>query len=164
MVVLALQRGLICGVYGCLGQMEGVAGYFDAGSVPGSNDLGAIVRDEEVFARDIVVCIGQPIGIVVADTEPHARAAARAVKVAYQDLPAVLSIDEAIAAGSYFEARRHYARLPPWTHALVPGFPAFGRRHPTVRGGYQRLPERLMLGGMVLLAVHALPAGGMRRA
>lgn len=87
--------------------MEGVAGFFDAASVPGSNDLGAIVRDEEVFASSVVTCIGQPIGVVVADTEAAARAAARAVRVQYQDLPAVLSIDEAIAAGSYYEARLH---------------------------------------------------------
>ena len=86
--------------------MEGVAGYFDAASVPGSNDLGAVVRDEEVFASRIVTCIGQPIGVVGADSEPAARAAARAVRVQYQDLPAVLSIDEAVAAGSFYEARR----------------------------------------------------------
>lgn len=104
--------------------MEGVAGYFDADSVPGSNDLGAIVRDEEVFARSIVVCIGQPIGIVVADTEAAAQRAARAVKVAYQDLPAVLSIDEAIAAGSYFEAcaSRLPAPFPPLHILSITGF------------------------------------------
>ena len=31
-----------------MAQVEGVAGYFSAADVPGSNDLGAVVRDEEV--------------------------------------------------------------------------------------------------------------------
>ena len=86
-------------------QMEGVAGYFDHKSVPGSNDLGTVIHDEEVFASSIVTCIGHPIGVIVADTEAHARAAARAVLVSYEDIPAVLSIEQAIAAGSFFDVR-----------------------------------------------------------
>ena len=58
-----------------------------------------------MFATEVVTCIGQPIGIVVADTEAAARAGARAVAVKYQDIPAVLSIEEAIAANSYYEVR-----------------------------------------------------------
>lgn len=88
-----------------LAQIEGVAGYYGAADVPGCNDLGAVVRDEEIFASKIVTCIGMPIGIVVADTEAAARAGARAVVVKYQDIPAVLSIEEAVAANSYFEVR-----------------------------------------------------------
>lgn len=90
---------------GCFMQMEGVAGYFDHTSVPGSNDLGTVIHDEEVFASSIVTCIGHPIGVIVADTEAHARAAARAVTVSYEDIPAVLSIEQAIAAGSFYDVR-----------------------------------------------------------
>jgi xanthine dehydrogenase/oxidase len=43
------------------------------------------------------------IGVVVADSEPAARRGAKAVKVEYEDLPAVISIDDAIEAGSYYE-------------------------------------------------------------
>ena len=38
----------------------------------------------------------------VADTHEHAKRAARLVKVEYKDLPAIISIDDAIAAESYF--------------------------------------------------------------
>ena len=41
-------------------QMEGVVGYYDHTSVPGHNDLGAVVHDEEIFASDTVTCIGAP--------------------------------------------------------------------------------------------------------
>jgi xanthine dehydrogenase/oxidase len=43
------------------------------------------------------------IGVIVADSEPAARRGAKAVKVDYEDLPAVISIDDAIAAESYYE-------------------------------------------------------------
>jgi hypothetical protein len=47
--------------------------------------------------------LAQVIGVVVAETEPLARRAAKAVKVMYEDLPAVISIEDAIAADSYYE-------------------------------------------------------------
>lgn len=47
--------------------------------------------------QDKVTCVGQPIAIVAADTEAAARAGAKAVVVEYEDLPAVLDIDDAIA-------------------------------------------------------------------
>ena len=93
------------GPWCALAQMEGVAGYFDHTSVPGSNDLGAVIHDEEVFASGVVTCIGHPIGVIVADTEARARAAARAVTVTYENLPAILSIDQAVAARSFFDVR-----------------------------------------------------------
>jgi hypothetical protein len=45
----------------------------------------------------------QVIGVVVAETEPLARRAAKAVKVTYEDLPAIISIEDAIGANSYYE-------------------------------------------------------------
>lgn len=43
------------------------------------------------------MCVGQAIAIVAAETEAQARAAAKAVQVQYEDLPAVLDIEDAIA-------------------------------------------------------------------
>ena len=86
-------------------QKPGVAGYFGAKDVPGGNDMGAVVHDEECFASEVVTCIGQPIGVIVADTEQHARMAARLVQVEYEDLPALISIEDAIEAGSYYEVK-----------------------------------------------------------
>ena len=39
--------------------IEGVAGYYGASDVPGSNIIGPTKYDEEVFAKDIVTCVGQ---------------------------------------------------------------------------------------------------------
>ena len=46
---------------------------------------------------------GHAIGVIVADTEAAAQAAARAVEVTYTDIASVLSIEQAIETGSYFE-------------------------------------------------------------
>ena len=43
----------------------------------------------------------QVIGVVVADTHENAKAAAGKVEVEYEELPAILSIKEAIAAKSF---------------------------------------------------------------
>jgi xanthine dehydrogenase molybdopterin-binding subunit B len=39
--------------------VEGVAGYFGAADIPGSNMIGPKLLDEEVFATNEVTCVGQ---------------------------------------------------------------------------------------------------------
>jgi xanthine dehydrogenase/oxidase len=82
-------------------KLEGVHGYFDHKDVEGSNAWGAIIWDEEVFATTDVYTTGQPIGIIVADSHALARKAAGLVKVEYEVLDAILTIEEAIAADSF---------------------------------------------------------------
>ncbi|CAI5470258.1 unnamed protein product [Closterium sp. Yama58-4] len=97
----------------------GFVGMFGAKDVPGSNRFGAVEHDEEVFASEIVHCVGQIIAVVVADTHDHARAAANKVKVVYEDLPAILTIQEALASGSFHkfpfsggQTERNLLRVP----------------------------------------------------
>lgn len=45
----------------------------------------------------------QVIGVVVADTEQHARMAAQRVKIEYEDLPSLISCEDAIKANSFYE-------------------------------------------------------------
>jgi xanthine dehydrogenase/oxidase len=49
-----------------------------------------------------VFTAGQPIGLILADSESQARAGARAVLIEYEDLPTILSIEEAIEQNSFF--------------------------------------------------------------
>uniref|UniRef100_A0A2P2KBD2 xanthine dehydrogenase n=1 Tax=Rhizophora mucronata TaxID=61149 RepID=A0A2P2KBD2_RHIMU len=79
----------------------GFAGIFLAKDVPGDNHIGPVIDDEELFASEIVTCVGQPIGVVVADTHENAKLAARRFHVEYEELPAILSIEEAINAKSF---------------------------------------------------------------
>lgn len=92
--------------------LPGVAGVFSAADLPGRNDIGAVIHDEELFATEKVTCVGQVIAIAVAETEAQARAAARAVIIEYEDLPALLDIDAAVAEKSF---------IPEWGHAVECG-------------------------------------------
>jgi xanthine dehydrogenase/oxidase len=83
--------------------MPGVVGYIDRHSIPADvNIWGSVKKDEPFFAEDKVLSYGQVIGMVYADSALEAQAAARAVKIEYEELPPILTIDEAIAAESYY--------------------------------------------------------------
>ncbi|KAL5708166.1 hypothetical protein ACHQM5_018991 [Ranunculus cassubicifolius] len=79
----------------------GFAGYFSHKDVPGGNDIGPVIHDEELFASEIVTSVGQVIGVVVADTHENAKIAARKVHVEYEELPAVLTIQDALKSNSF---------------------------------------------------------------
>ncbi|KAF2636496.1 xanthine dehydrogenase [Massarina eburnea CBS 473.64] len=87
----------------------GVAAWVDHTDLasPEANWWGAPACDETFFAVDEVFTVGQPIGIVLADTAKRAELAARAVKIVYEDLPAIFTIEEAIEKESYFNHFRH---------------------------------------------------------
>jgi xanthine dehydrogenase/oxidase len=74
---------------------------------PEANWWGAPNCDETFFAVDEVFTVGQPIGMVLADSAKHAEAGMRAIKVEYEDLPAIFTIEEAIEKESYFEHFRY---------------------------------------------------------
>lgn len=85
-------------------ESPGVVGHMDRNSLssPDLNMWGSLKHDEPFFATDTVDSHGQVIGVVLADTQLHARAAAKKVKIEYEDLPALITIDQAIAVGSFF--------------------------------------------------------------
>jgi xanthine dehydrogenase large subunit len=66
-------------------------------------DCSPSAHDEPLLALGRVHFVGQPVFLVVADTHLAARKAARLGKVTYRELPALLTVDEALAAGSRFE-------------------------------------------------------------
>ncbi|XP_078351392.1 xanthine dehydrogenase/oxidase-like [Oculina patagonica] len=82
--------------------LPGVKTYISADDVPGNNSMGAL-QDEEVYATDKVTCVGQVIGAIAAETQAQAQRAAKMVKITYEDLPRILTIEEAIAAESFYD-------------------------------------------------------------
>jgi xanthine dehydrogenase large subunit len=79
----------------------GVVAVITAADVPGKNDIAPIRTDEPVLAAEVAVYEGQPVAAVAAATLDQARAAAKLVAVEYEELPAVLSVEEAIARESF---------------------------------------------------------------
>ena len=59
-------------------------------------------RDEEVFADGKVQHIGQIIGIIVAESQPLAQRAAKAVCITYEDLPSIITIEVCKIINSQF--------------------------------------------------------------
>lgn len=90
-------------------EIPGVVRYLDHTDMPSpkANFWGSPVCDEPFFAVDKVFTAGQPIGIVLADSAAHASAGARLVKVEYEELPAIFTIEEAIEKESFFQHFRY---------------------------------------------------------
>ncbi|KAM7523403.1 hypothetical protein LguiA_013305 [Lonicera macranthoides] len=86
----------------------GCAGIFFAKDVPGDSFIGPVIADEELFASEYVTCVGQAIGVVVADTQEKAKLAARKVHVEYEELPAILSIRDALKSESFHPNTERY--------------------------------------------------------
>ncbi|CAG8744209.1 11711_t:CDS:2, partial [Cetraspora pellucida] len=80
----------------------GVKGFFSAKDVPGKNNWGIIIQDDEIFASKEVFCVGQVIGLIVAETKEIAQEAKSLVKIEYEVLPHILTIEEAIEQNSFF--------------------------------------------------------------
>uniref|UniRef100_A0A8D0ENG6 Aldehyde oxidase 1 n=1 Tax=Strix occidentalis caurina TaxID=311401 RepID=A0A8D0ENG6_STROC len=85
-------------------------GVFDivtAHDVPATNEFYYSNDPEIIFARNKVICVGQIVCAVVADSDDHAKQAAAKVKIEYEVLePVILTIEEAIQHNSFFEPKR----------------------------------------------------------
>jgi xanthine dehydrogenase large subunit len=88
----------------------GVVAVFAAADIPGRNDVSPVAGDDPLFADGEVVCVGQSLFVVAATSAAAARRAARLAIVAYEPLPAFLTIADARAAGSLIEASQVMAR------------------------------------------------------
>ncbi len=88
----------------------GVIAVYTATDIPGTNDCGPILHDDPILADGKVEYVGQPIFIVVADTHDNARRAARKAIVDYEELPAILTPQEAKAAKSFVLPPMYLAR------------------------------------------------------
>ena len=82
----------------------GVVAVFSASDFAVMPDCSPSAHDEPLLAVDTVHYAGQPVWLVVAESHLAARRAARLGVIAIDPLPALLTIDDALAAGSRFEA------------------------------------------------------------
>ena len=113
----------------------GVVAVLTAAGIPGVNDCGPVLRDDPILADGLVQYVGQPLFAVAATSVKAARQAALRARVDYAELPAVLTIDDALAAQSFVlpterlargDARAAIARAP---HRLHGRFRCGGQDH-----------------------------------
>ncbi len=79
--------------------MPGVVDILTVADIPGNNNCGPIIEDDPILADDFVYYVGQPVFAVVATSHDAARRAVRAGTVEYEELPAILTAQEAKKAG-----------------------------------------------------------------
>jgi xanthine dehydrogenase large subunit len=88
----------------------GVVAVLTASGIPGINDCGPVLRDDPILADGLVQYVGQPIFAVAATSVKAARQAALRARVEYAELPAILTIDDALAAQSFVLPTERLAR------------------------------------------------------
>ena len=109
-------RGTLHAAFGCseraharvvsmdLSKVHATAGVVDvicAADIPGENNYGAVAHDDPIFSNVEVQHYGQPMFLVAATSHAAARRAARLALVVYEDLPAILTIEDALANASF---------------------------------------------------------------
>jgi xanthine dehydrogenase large subunit len=78
----------------------GVVTVLTAADVPGEGDSGPVRHDEPIFPTEVMFH-NQPVAWVLGETLEAARLGALAVAAEYRPLPAILSVEDAIAQGSF---------------------------------------------------------------
>lgn len=81
--------------------MPGVVAVLTAMDIPGENQIGGIIQDEVCLAQGHVQFIGEPLAMVVAESDEQAEAALRQIKLQLEEEPPVLTITDAIAKNQF---------------------------------------------------------------
>ncbi|MEO0487863.1 MAG: xanthine dehydrogenase molybdopterin binding subunit [Pseudomonadota bacterium] len=81
----------------------GVVDVMEASDLPGANDVSPSAHDEPLLSEGAIHYLGQPIFAVIATSHLAARQAARAAEIGFSEENPILTIDDALAAGSRFE-------------------------------------------------------------
>jgi xanthine dehydrogenase large subunit len=92
---------------------HGVVAVYTAKDIPGENNCGPIVHDDPFLAAGKVEFLGQAVAVVVATDMLYAREVAKNAKVLVKELPAILTIEEALEANSFIMPAKGITRGKP---------------------------------------------------
>src|SRR5690606_1516730 len=81
-------------------KMPGVVKIFTAEDIPGQNQIGSIITDEPLLAEGEVHFQGQPIAVILAQSELQAQLASHKIQVEIEKLPVITDPREAHKVGS----------------------------------------------------------------
>jgi xanthine dehydrogenase large subunit len=88
--------------------LEGVVAVFTANDIPGENQIGPIITDETLLAKDEVHYVGQPVALVVAKTPELANKAVKEITLEISELPVITDPREAFAQGQIIGTPRTF--------------------------------------------------------
>jgi xanthine dehydrogenase large subunit len=116
-------------------RLDGVVAVLTRADVPGENTFGPVFHDEELLADMVCQYVGQPVVLVAATSRDALRAAKAAVRLDLEELPPVLTIDEAVARQQFIGPTRRIQRgdvaaaLAAAEHVLEGTFTSGGQEH-----------------------------------
>ncbi len=87
-------------------KVKGVVDILDYTRIPGKNQLNPVMHDEVCLAEDEVNCIGQAIFLIAAVDKISAIQALNKIKIEFEELEPILTIEDAIAKSSYLAPTR----------------------------------------------------------
>lgn len=86
--------------------IEGVHAILTYKDIPGENQMGPVIHDEVVLAEKEVIFIGQAMFLIAAENKDIAEEAAKAIRVKYELLPHIVTIEDAMQSGKLVQPQR----------------------------------------------------------
>ena len=105
--VVAHANQLQLDISGAL-SFPGVEAVILAKDIPGENQIGGIILDEPLLAEDEIHFQGQPLAIVVAESNFIARQARKLIKVTCNQLPVITTAKQAKQQGKFINPPRSF--------------------------------------------------------
>jgi xanthine dehydrogenase molybdopterin binding subunit len=81
-----------------------------ASDIPGENQMGPIIHDELCLASDKVTFIGQAIALIAAHNEEAAHEAEKKIVIELEELPAIVTLQQAMLEGELIAPERKIER------------------------------------------------------
>ncbi|HNW52855.1 MAG TPA: xanthine dehydrogenase molybdopterin binding subunit [Bacteroidales bacterium] len=81
-------------------KLDGIVAILTKKDIPGENQMGPVIHDELCLAEDEVTFIGQAIALIAAETEDAALNAEKLIRIEFEELERILTLQEAIKKDS----------------------------------------------------------------
>ena len=80
--------------------VQGVHAVLSCKDIPGHNQMGPVIKDEVCLAEKEVVCAGQAMFLIAAETEEQALEAEKLIGIKFEPLESILTLEKAIEQNS----------------------------------------------------------------
>lgn len=88
--------------------MDGIVAVLTSKDIPGENQIGPIIQDEELLAGEEVCYVGQPVVLVIGTSPEIARRGVKMIAVDVEELPAITDPKEAFLKGNTIDSPRTF--------------------------------------------------------
>ncbi len=106
-----IAHGIVKSIdYGNAENIDGIVKIIDSREIPGENQIGAIIRDEELMAEKEVKYAGEPILLILAENPDSAKRALTEIKIEFTPLSVITDPREAFLSGNLVSPVRTFSK------------------------------------------------------